>query len=261
MLRKTFLVLLSFLTLGCSDDDHLRRGLLRMRFAHKIANEPVRFRSLEYQNGAGNKYEVTNVQWFISRFRLYTADGSFVEITEPLSHYVDSDIEETLTCTNDHRLPEGEYTAMSFVFGLEGSHNTPGQFPNAPESNMEWPLHLGGPEGGYHYMKLNGFWLDDSQARRPFNLHLGVGQIYDENGNILRYVQNWFEVRTPVDFTIQEKDTTDVTITMNIDSWFDSPNRYDLDVLGGMIMTRQDAMHILCENGVDVFTIEQEQLP
>ena len=44
---------------------------------------------------------------------------------------------------------------------------------------------------------------------------------------------------------------------MNVDSWFDSPILYDLNTFGGMIMTNQDAMHALCENGVDAFEVKQ----
>jgi hypothetical protein len=252
MLHKTCL-LAGLLLLGCSEDDHVRRGVLRLNFAHNIAGEPARFRSFEYRNNAGNTYEITNVQWFISRIRLYNAEGSFVEMRQPSYHYVDSDLKKTLSWINDHGLPADTYQAMSFVFGLAEGNNAPGQFQDPPECNMEWPAHLG---GGYHYMKLNGFWLDRLQVRQPFNLHLGVGQVYNEDGVIVGFVQNWFEVRTPIEFKLQENDTTDMNITMNIESWFDTPNQYDLDVLGGMIMTRQDAMRTLCENGVDVFTIE-----
>ena len=39
---------------------------------------------------------------------------------------------------------------------------------------MFWPEMLG---GGYHYMKMNMIWSDTS-ALNPFNMHLGIGQIY-----------------------------------------------------------------------------------
>jgi len=42
---------------------------------------------------------------------------------------------------------------------------------------------------------------------------------------------------------------------MNINSWFDTPNLWDFDVMGGMMMQNQQAMRMACQNGADAFSI------
>ena len=242
---------------GCSDEAP-ERGTLKLNFEHHIGGEPARFRSPEYVNAAGNPYEVTNIQWFISALRLYHGSRSTsVEIEKPFYHYIDSDLPETSAWVIPAQFPEAPYDSIGFIFGLDGDHNRPGQFVNPPESNMVWPFALGGPFGGYHYMKLNGFWTDASETRRPFNAHLGVGQRPADDGVSTEFIQNWFEVRIPATVTIRANTITEVTIIMNIESWFDTPATYDFNVFGGMIMTNQEAMHTLCENGRDAFDVYQ----
>jgi hypothetical protein len=75
--------------------------------------------------------------------------------------------------------------------------------------------------------------------------------------SITGFVQNYFAVTLPASsFSVAENSTTSVGVTMNIQSWFDSPNIYDFDYWGGAIMQNQPAMHAITENGADVFTFQ-----
>ena len=121
---------------------------------------------------------------------------------------------------------------------------------------------MGGDHGGYHYMKLNGFWMNTAHVRTPYNFHLGVGQEYDEEGHIVAFVQNAFEVTLPASaFTIRAGETRNITLTMHVESWFDTPHTYDHNVFGGMIMNNQEAMHLISENGRDVFSVDLNPTP
>jgi hypothetical protein len=116
---------------------------------------------------------------------------------------------------------------------------------------MFWPDMMG---GGYHYMKMNGKWLDTLNQLSPFNFHLGIGQTYDDEGNITGFVQNYFRVSLPGSFFLVEKNMTKhITIIMNIESWFDTPHAWDHNYWGGAIMMNQEAMQQAKENGYDVF--------
>jgi hypothetical protein len=133
-------------------------------------------------------------------------------------------------------------------------------FVNPPERDMFWPDNIG---GGYHYMKLNGKWLADDETIKPFNFHLGIGQIYSGGGmntdSITGFVQNYFEVELlNSSFTINAGDTLYFEIRMNVENWFQHPNIWDHNYWGGMIMQNQEAMHQACENGKeDVFSFEE----
>ncbi|MDW7691311.1 MbnP family protein [Flammeovirgaceae bacterium SG7u.111] len=228
-----------------------------LEFEHWVEGKPLVVDTLMYINAAGNRYEVNEIQWFISDVQLVKESGEELRLdSKGFSHYVDTDIPESLSWEIADELPEGNYTAIAFTFGLRGEKNKPYQFTDPPESDMLWPMHLGGKEGGYHYMKLNGFWENASQERDAFNLHLGVGQRRNGQGEVIGFVQNWFEVTLPLEgFQFEKEKNNSITLVMNVDKWFENPTIYDLDQIGGKIMQNQEAMGLACENGKDVFSI------
>jgi hypothetical protein len=122
---------------------------------------------------------------------------------------------------------------------------------------MFWPAPLG---GGYHYMKLNGEWIDSLSNIRLFNFHMGIGQIYAGGvisiDSITGYVQNYFAATLPSSsFTLDSAGTKEIAIIMNVESWFETPHVWDFDYWGSNIMQNQAAMNTAKENGFDVFTL------
>ncbi len=248
-------IILSVSLLGSCSDDPDQYGHIRFNFTHFIDGDPVRWKTMEYTNAAGNEFEVTEAQWFISDVFILDSRGNAYRVFESSNFcYVDSNLPLSLSRVSS-TLPEQSYSAIRFTFGLKGENNIPGQFPDPPESNMMWPYALGGDYGGYHYMKLNGFWRDASGLRTPFNFHLGVGQIYNDDGNVVEFVQNWFEVTLPVSVEVRQGHIAVLEMRMNIDKWFDGSFVYDHDHFGGMIMKNQEALAIIRENGKSVFSI------
>lgn len=223
-------------------------GNLDVQIGYTANGDPLVTDTLAYTNEAGNRYLVTEVQWFISNVSLCDENGD----VHPLGHifYVDTNIPEsqTLTVTS---LPCGHYTSLRFTFGLNQEDNVTGLFVNPPESNMFWPEALG---GGYHYMKLNGKYLDADDNLVPLNIHLGIGQ----NADHTQFYQNYFTVELPIDINIIEGENH-LFLDMNIDHWFCNPHSYDFNTFGSAIMQNQEAQCILKENGNDVFSITNSE--
>jgi hypothetical protein len=232
-------------------------GTITFEFEHLVNGKAAEFDQMIYRNEVGNEYEITNIQWFVSEVTLIGHDG----IEKPVSasdwiHYIDTDLPETHRWTVLDGIKPGEYEAIRFIFGIRGEKNMPYMFTDPPESNMIWPYFMGGDEGGYHYMKLNGFWITPSNERMPYNFHIGVGQQYDENKDITGFIQNWFEVRLPYSsFSMPAGGQVDVKIQMNIENWFKGPRIYDHNEFGGSIMNNQAAMGKIHDNGIDVFSV------
>jgi hypothetical protein len=239
---------------GCAEDGaDPAFGKLSINFEHMLNGQNVIYDDMRYINAAGNEYEVTEVQWFISDIVLVKPDGNeWQPEGEDFAHYVDTNLPETLVWHFSDQVPAGTYSAIKMTFGLKGEKNIPGAFPNQPESNMAWPINLGGDNGGYHYMKLNGFWKNTLGEREPFNFHLGVGPRYDESGNVKEFVQNWFEITIPnSSFSIAENESLVADLSMNIRQWFDDPYVWDHNIYGGKIMKNQDAMAKGSANGAN----------
>jgi len=258
--RLVLAILVITILTRCGDDDQepiLETGSLTFKFEHQIGGEPIDFDNMIYTNAAGNSYEVSEIQWFISDITLTRCCGVSYELDDTeFAHYVDTDIPESWEWIKTDSIPAKEYESITITFGLKGEKNIPLTFVNPPESDMIWPYPMGGDNGGYHYMKLNGFWNDQLNERQAFNFHMGVGKVVDENENV-EFVQNWFEVELAnSSFSLSNNETKEITIVMNVEEWFKNPNEYDHNVFGGKIMNNQDAMHQGCENGKNgVFTV------
>lgn len=228
-------------------------GHLQIHFATEVDGTPLQYDVLDYVNDAGNRYEVNEVRYFISRVVLTKSDGTQVGITDNDGiHYYDSDISSTHNWLMDDDLPIGKYETITFVFGLDGVQNKTGFFVNPPEANMAWPDPIG---GGYHYMQINGKWLNTNEELTPFCLHTGIGQIYQE-GVVTGFVQNYFLVSLPLSsLEIKESQIEEAILVMNVNNWFREPNVYNFNEWGGAIMQNQAAQEVLKANGYNVFSV------
>jgi len=254
-------ICLSILSPSCNNGDEPEKtdaaGKLVLNFEHFIDGVQAEYDNMKYTNAAGNQYEVTEIQWFISDITLIKSDGISVILgDDKFAHYIDSNIPVTSSWVVPDAILVDNYSKIKMTFGIKGEKNIPFMFSDPPESDMIWPTNLGGDNGGYHYMKLNGFWQNADGLREPFNFHLGVGQERDNSGNITGFVQNWFEVELPTSsFSIAADETKNISIRMNVEKWWESPNIYNHDEVGSRIMQNQAAMRMGIENGQNVFSI------
>jgi len=240
-----------FFFIGCKKTTPT--GRLQINFTTEVDGVSIRYDVLDYVNDAGNNYEVNEVRYFISRVKLQKSDGTEITIADNAGiHYYDSDIASSHNWLVSDEIPVGKYESIFFVFGLDEVQNVTGYFVNPPETNMAWPVPIG---GGYHYMQINGKWLNINDELTPFCLHTGIGQTY-QDGNITGFVQNYFAVTLPLNgFEITEEDVSSFTLTMNVNNWFRSPNVYDFNEWGGTIMQNQAAQEVLKANGKNVFSV------
>ena len=257
-MRKTHILpLLLIALLAASCNKPADYGDLSVNIGYSVNGKPLITDSLCYQNEAGNTFMITEIQWFISKMELQNKQGEWVAlqhreveslVSSPTDKifYIDTNIPEIQTLQMSS-IPVGHYKALRFTFGLDEEDNLSGLFSDPPESNMFWPEPLG---GGYHYMKLNGRFINADGELVPLNTHLGIGQ----NANHTEFYQNYFNVELPIDFTIVENTENQFDLCMVVDNWFRNPNLYDFNVYGSAIMQNQAAQQALKENGQDVFT-------
>lgn len=284
-LIPVLVILALMMTAGCnkSGGSHkAKEGFIEIQIKHTISDLPLEVNKLQYTNAAGNQYLVTEIQWFLSDIKLHSSSGKTILLGENgEEYYIDTDIPASMRLRPSVSIPAGDYTGLSFTFGINEKKNTTLRFVNPPESFMFWPNYLG---GGYHYMKLNGKWINQQHLTQPFNFHLGIGQIYDSiapksnwvNLNeccknqhcegytptaktlpVAGFVQNYFEVHfNNQPFTALADKTIQFELTMKVENWFQNPHTYNHNQYGGSIMQNQEAMRKGIENGQDVFKLE-----
>ena len=258
-MKKTIVLILALVAMmSTSCTKPVGYGNIDIQISHTVNGNPLTIDSLCYVNEAGEQFLITEIQWFISRITLMDDQGNVYllghremgtsfETPQEKIFYIDTNIPESLTLETAP-LPSGHYTSLSFTFGLNQEDNQTGLFSDPPERDMFWPEPLG---GGYHYMKLNGKYLDQNGMLHPMNIHLGIGQNEDHT----EFFQNYFTVELPLDLDLEADATNVIHLDMNIDNWFRNPHTYSITAFGSAIMQNQEAQRILKENGHDVFSI------
>ena len=254
MKPRLFVIVLALLAVACTKPKE--KAEISLNLGYEVNGKPLVTDTLYYENEAGNQFLVTEIQWFLSNIELKNEAGDWIVLhqrslsdTSDISRvfYIDTNIQESQTL-HAHPLPIGNYTTLRFTFGLDETDNQTGLFNDSPESEMFWPDMLG---GGYHYMKLNGKYLDSEGRLAPLAIHLGIGQ----NEDCTEFYQNYFIVELPIDLNVAANAENQLDLTMVVDNWFRNPNTIDFNEIGSHIMQNQAAQRLFNGNGKDVFKI------
>lgn len=254
MKPRLLVIVLALMMAACTKPNE--KAEINLILDYEVNGKSLVTDSLCYENEAGNQFLITEIQWFLSNIELKNEAGDWIMLHQTgLSdtldvsrvYYIDTDIPESQTL-HSSPVKVGHYTAIRFTFGLDESDNQTGLFTDPPESEMFWPEMLG---GGYHYMKLNGKYLNAEDRLAPMAIHLGIGQ----NEDCTEFYQNYFIVELPIEFNVKVNTENQLDLTMVIDNWFRNPNTIDFDEFGSHIMQNQTAQRLLKGNGKDVFRI------
>lgn len=237
------LLLVSMMNVAC--DKPVSNGDTEIHISYTVNGHDLITDSLCYTNAAGNQFLINEIQWFISNVTLIGEQGD--EYALGKIFYIDTNIPKSQVLSTAS-VPCQRYTSMRFTFGLDREDNVTGLFANPPERDMFWPEPLG---GGYHYMKLNGKYLDEDGNLAPMNIHLGIGQ----NEDLTTFYQNYFTVELPLELDLKQDCVNAIQLNMNIDNWFQNPHIYDCQTYGSAIMQNQEAQQLFKENGHNVFSI------
>lgn len=232
------LVGLMLLQLGCRKED--ASGLVTIQLDHVVAGSPVTLESITYPCEAGHTWSLVNLKYYLSEIRLIDKNGEVV--SRGNVHLFDSQAPSTDRIELPE-VPNGDYTGLSFVFGLNETLNVDGGLLNTVENaNMEWPIP---GDQGYHYMKFEGRYdsLNTGQIR-SFNIHTGATK-----GN-----QNYFIVTLPLSKMALRGDNWTIHLQMDLIEWLQNPTVFDF-VGQELIMMNQAAQEIIKANGTTVFSI------
>ena len=193
MKPRLLVIVLALLLAACTKPNE--KAEIYLNLGYEVNGKSLVTDTLCYENEAGNQFLITEIQWFLSNIELKNEAGDWMMLHQPSLadtldisriYYIDTDIPESQTL-HSSPVKVGHYTAIRFTFGLDESDNQTGLFTDPPESEMFWPDMLG---GGYHYMKLNGKYLNSEGRLAPMAIHLGIGQ----NEDCTEFYQNYFIV-------------------------------------------------------------------
>lgn len=261
--RKKLLIalvapLLSFGIVSCNDDDdnpnptnpptgtNSYAATINMKqMANGIAVE-LNTPGKPYSNAKGQSFNISRLRYLISNISFNRADGSSFVVDG--YHFVSIADTNTFTYTPSTKVPEGNYTSISFTFGFDENDNNSGAYPDLNTANWGWPAMLG---GGYHFMQLEGEY-DSVGTSKFFATHMGTAR----NNMVTPPVTtiNHF-IAMPANSSINVASDFSFDIVMNVEQWYEGPYEWDFNIWNTMIMPNYNAQLKLNENGPSVFTI------
>lgn len=207
-------------------------------FSFSANGQPLVLNEMRYTSAAGLRYQVSQVQFFVSN--ICTSDA---KVISGKPHYVDAEIPATQRLA----IPDGAEISdsLTFVFGIPDQENRSYMYRNPPENLMFWPDYLG---GGYHYMKTNILYQAPDGQTSAFNCHIGRGQIYNQDGEPTGYIDNSVRITVPV----VRDSAGNIVINLNVDRIFDYPSKALFTDYRG-IMNNQPAMSMFVKNITEAF--------
>ena len=239
--------------LACSDDDDDKvvvvapTGSVSLTIDHVVGDADLAFDTRSFTTSAGNEFQVETLQYYLSDIRFMGPDGA-ADIADV--HYVDGRDPSTHSISIDG-VPARHYHMVALTFGLSQERNVTGGLDNnSANSNMEWPTNWG---GGYHYMKLEGKFLDGNSEEQSFLTHTGRYHNEDEGRPD---EMHFFTVTGALHQNVVEGETFELTITMDLLEWYDDPNQIDMAEHSGGIMANFAKQVQLEQNGASVFDVE-----
>lgn len=236
MIRKFVYLLPVLYLLSCNRDEIPLSSSLTLQLDYTVDQKNLFIDTSWYINSAGNSFTINHLEYYISGITFIRSAGDSVRISDYF--YIDATKAEYASI-QIRNIPMGSYESLVLHIGLLPDQNISYALPPTIEnSNMAWPGMMG---GGYHFMKLEGYLIQNTQ-QVGYAVHLG------NNPHLVRCV-------IPMPFHLYAGHQN-AKLVMNINEWFDHPSRYDLIQDGNYTMGDSLLMSKVAKNGQDVFTLK-----
>ncbi len=172
-----FALVFSFVCVAASAQ---KTGSLVLQFDNVVGNEALVLKDKQYTNAAGEQFNITFLQYYVSNLRLQRKNGSEYVVPQDQSYFL---IREQ--APESHRvvlnnIPKGDYTGVSFVIGVDSLRSA------SEVSQRKGCLDVGGDgkdmywawNSGYIFVKMEGtspqIPLTGNRKEPIFLYHIGL---------------------------------------------------------------------------------------
>ena len=225
-----------------SNAQHSHKGLLSIVFNHYVNSLDLNLDSSVYKNSFEQTFIVTNFKYYIGNIHLKKTDEK--EYISRDYFLINEDAEKSKNIILNN-IPNGEYTSISFIIGVDSAHNCNGAQSGAldPVNTMFWAWNT-----GYIFLKVEGKSSFSKSPGNIFEYHIGG---YKSPSNCIRSVTLKFE--HPL--VIENTKTADIKIKVDVAEILKTPTNIDFTKLP--TVTDSNNATTLADNYMDMFTIQK----
>ena len=240
-----------FIFSSCEDDvvSSLPNTNVSFNFTHNwdgVLIDNSDFNEIKYFNENRNELSIEKLRYLISDITFYKENGETIIIEG--YKLVDLADNENLSYVTPLEIPVGFYSNVSFTFGFNNTDNIDGSYPDLNSASWNVPMMLG---GGYHYMQLEGKFINSSAAEQGYQYHT-IRAVDNSDSDNLVFQDTFFTVDLG---QIIIHENSNIGVKMNVAEWFKTPYSWDLNIWNSMLMPNFDAQVKMYDNGQNVFSL------
>lgn len=150
------------------------KGSLSVEFDNVAGSSDLQLTTGTYSNAVGESFKVNKLKYFVSNFVFTNINGSVYTVPQDSSYFL---INETIASSlkTSLKVPEGEYSKVSFMIGVDSLRNTmdiskrTGVLdPTTMASDLYWSWN-----SGYIFFKIEGTSPTSASPGNAFGYHVG----------------------------------------------------------------------------------------
>ena len=215
------------------------KGQTIIQFTNYIGNAILQIDST-YKNELGQEFTVANFKYYIGNICLKNADGKNFIIQD---YFLINELEEESKQITLNNVPEGNYTSIEFIIGVDSLHNCSGLQSGAldPVNGMFWAWNT-----GYVFMKLDGQAVASKSVGHIFEYHIGG---YKQPANSIRKITLHFKNNK----VVSASNPLSLSIKADVLEILKTPTTIDFSKLPSVTDTRN--AFIIANNYADMFSV------
>ncbi|MCD6066263.1 MAG: hypothetical protein K0S33_1089 [Bacteroidetes bacterium] len=255
-MKKTFLliVIVAVVIASCKKDPvdepatptppAATTGSLKIEFENMVDTNELVLNSETYVNANNDSFTVSKFKYYISNIKLTKSDGTIFTESESY-HLIDEDVTSSKVLTLSG-VPFGNYTAISFMIGVDSTRNVSGAQSGAldPAKGMFWSW-----SSGYIMAKLEGNSPSSPATNHGLVLHMGG---FSGTNSVLKTLTPSFNGSMA---NVSSTVTPEIHLKADIAEWFKSPTTVSFATTHTIHMGGAAAKSI-ADNYADMFSVE-----
>lgn len=154
------------------------KATLSIEFDNIVGGQNLQLNTGSYTNASGENYSISLLQYFISNISVKKTDGTIYTVPQDSSYFLIKENDPT-TRFAKVKVPEGEYSSITFVLGVDSLRNTMDISKRTgvlnPSGDMENGMYWGW-NSGYIFFKMEGISPQaplDPTGQNKFRYHIG----------------------------------------------------------------------------------------
>ena len=216
-----------------------QKAKVHIQFKNHVGNAILQIDST-YKNALGQDFTIANFKYYIGNITFKKADGKTYATQE---YFLINEHEEDSKKITLNDVPEGNYTSIEFIIGVDSLHNCSGLQEGAldPTNGMFWAWNT-----GYVFLKLDGSAPLSKSVNNVFEYHIGG---YKHSTNSIRKITLNFKG----DKIASASNPLSISIKADALEVLKTPTTIDFSKLPSVTDTRNAAT--IANNYVDMFSL------